>query len=89
MDKEVVRKFVSDVLDECIMDDEICLKVERPTDTTGAEKGYVTRKGAGYKVLTLTLKIYDDHTKPNVPNITDDIEEVSEGHGRNEGNENT
>jgi hypothetical protein len=88
MNKEVVKKFVLEVLDECIMDDEICLKVERPTDTISPKDGYVQRKGAGFKVMTLTLKIYDDHIKPVViPNEVDSVEEISEGHGRSGGDE--
>jgi len=65
MDKKVIKDFIDEVLDGITGDDEITLKIERPTVEDGADdKGFVIRKGAGYKVMTLTITQYDNHTKP-------------------------
>lgn len=65
MDKKVIGNFINEVLDGITGDDLITLKIERPTVEDGADdKGFVIRKGAGFKTVTLTITQYDNHTKP-------------------------
>jgi len=60
MDKKVIKDFIDEVLDGITGDDEITLKVERPTIEDGTdENGFVIRNGAGFKTLTLTITQYD------------------------------
>lgn len=82
MSKEELKKLVCEIIDDMNGSDTFKLGVKRPEVYDEVSEGeFLKTKPAPYKEMTLVITRHD-RTHGFKPNPVDDIEEMSEGHGR-------